>query len=136
MEVAVTQTIPLATFTLPGSPYSVQLARFYVQAALSHYGLGDHNGDVEAVTSELVSNAMVHANARTIELELMRVEGSEAVVVVVKDPSPDLPAMRDLVGFAEHGRGLHVVDALAARWGWTPHDPPGKAVFAIFAKEG
>ena len=36
---------------------------------------------------------------------------------------------------AEHGRGLHVVEALSARWGWTPQDP-GKAVFAIFTKEG
>ena len=36
---------------------------------------------------------------------------------------------------AEHGRGLLVVEALSARWGWTPHDP-GKAVFAIFTREG
>ena len=35
----------------------------------------------------------------------------------------------------EHGRGLHVVEALSARWGWTPYEP-GKAVYAIFTKEG
>ena len=34
----------------------------------------------------------------------------------------------------EHGRGLHVVEALSARWGWTPQDP-GKAVFAILTRE-
>jgi hypothetical protein len=35
----------------------------------------------------------------------------------------------------EHGRELRVVDALSVRWGWALQDS-GKAVFAIFTREG
>ena len=33
------------------------------------------------------------------------------------------------------GRGLQIVAALSARWGWRPLDT-GKAVFAILIREG
>ena len=121
----------LIGFTLPGTPFAVPMARFYVQSALRYYGLGGYAGDVETVTSELVSNAIRHAGAPAVNLELMRLTDSGAVVVVVDDPSPDPPVLRDLADDAENGRGLHVVEALSARWGWTAQDP-GKAVFAIF----
>jgi serine/threonine-protein kinase RsbW len=134
MAIAEAQTTSLVAFTLPGTPYSVRLARFYIRAALGYHDLGHYAGDVEMVTSELVSNAIAHASAEAINLELMHLNDSGAVVVVVTDPSPQPPVKRDPPEDAEHGRGLHVVEALSTRWGWTPHDP-GKAVFAIFAKE-
>jgi serine/threonine-protein kinase RsbW len=134
MAIAAAEITSLVAFTLPGTPYSVQMARFYVRTALNYHDLGDHAGDVETVTSELVSNAIAHASAAAINLELMRLEDSGAVVVIVTDPSPLPPVKRDPAEDAEHGRGLHVVEALSARWGWTPHDP-GKAVFAIFTRE-
>jgi hypothetical protein len=65
----------------------------------------------------------------------MHLEDSGAVVVIVTDPSPHPPVKRDPADLAEHGRGLHVVEGLSARWGWTPYEP-GKAVYAIFTKEG
>jgi anti-sigma regulatory factor (Ser/Thr protein kinase) len=134
MAIATTETTSLVAFSLPGTSYSVQMARCYVRAALGYYDLGDYAGDVETVTSELVSNAITHADAQAINLELMRMEDSGAVVVVVTDPCPLPPVKRDPAGDAEHGRGLHVVEALSARWGWTPQDP-GKAVYAIFTRE-
>lgn len=135
MAVVAAETTSLVAFRLPGTPYSVRMARFYVRASLGYYGLGDYGGDVEAVASELVSNAITHAGARAIDLELMRVEDSGAVVVVVTDPCPLPPVKRDPTGDAEHGRGLHVIEALSARWGWTPQGS-GKAVFAIFTRQG
>jgi anti-sigma regulatory factor (Ser/Thr protein kinase) len=135
MAIAATQTTSLIAFTLPGTPYSVQMARFYVRAALGYHDLGHYTGDVETVTSELVSNAIAHASAAAINLELMHLEDSGAVVVIVTDPSPLPPIKRDPAEDTEHGRGLHVVEALSAQWGWTP-DEPGKAVYAIFTKEG
>ena len=135
MAIAATETTSLVAFTLPGTPYSVQMARFYVRAALGYHDLGDYAEDVEMVTSELVSNAIAHASAQAINLELIRLEGFGEVVVVVTDSSPRPPVKLDPAEDAQHGRGLHVVEALSARWGWTPQDP-GKAVFAIFAREG
>ena len=53
----------------------------------------------------------------------MRLEGSGAVAVVVTDPCPLPPVKRDPAEDAEHGRGLHIVEALSARWGWTTARP-------------
>ena len=64
----------------------------------------------------------------------MRLAGSGALAIVVTDPCPLPPVKRDPVDGAEHGRGLHLVEALSARWGWRPQDP-GKAVFAILTRE-
>ena len=69
MATTATETTSLVAFTLPGTPYSVQMARFYVRAALGYHDLGDYAGDVETVTSELVSNAITHASAQAISLE-------------------------------------------------------------------
>jgi anti-sigma regulatory factor (Ser/Thr protein kinase) len=132
MALAAAETTSLAAFTLPGTSYSVRMARFYVRAALTYHGLADYAEDAETVASELVSNAIAHASAAAINLELLRLEEeSGAIAVIVTDPSPHPPVKRDPTENAEHGRGLHVVEALSARWGWTPQDP-GKAVFAIF----
>jgi anti-sigma regulatory factor (Ser/Thr protein kinase) len=133
MALAAEETTSLVAFTLPGTPYSVRMARFYVRAALTYHGLGVYAEDAESVASELVTNAMSHAGAQAINLELMHLADSGAIVVVVTDPSPLPPVKRDPPAGAEHGRGLHVVEALSARWGWTPQ-PSGKAVFAIFTR--
>jgi anti-sigma regulatory factor (Ser/Thr protein kinase) len=135
MAIAATQTTSLVAFTLPGTPYSAQMARFYIRATLGYHDLSDFVEDVEMVTSELVSNAITHAGAPSFGLELMRLEASGAVAVVVTDPCPRPPVKREPSADDGHGRGLHVVEGLSARWGWTAQDP-GKAVFAIFTREG
>jgi hypothetical protein len=136
MVIAAAESKSLVTVTLPSTSYSAQEARFYVRAALGFHDLGDYAEDVEMVTSELVSNAVMHTGARAFGLELLRLdEGSRAVVVVVTDPCPLLPVISNLPEDAEHGRGLRVVEALSIRWGWAPQDS-GKAVFAIFTREG
>jgi anti-sigma regulatory factor (Ser/Thr protein kinase) len=135
MATTATETTSLIAFTLPSTPYSVQMARFYVRAALTHHDLGDYADDAEAVTSEIMTNAVEHAGAQTIGLELTSLDGSRAVAIVVTDPSPLPPVRRDPAGDAECGRGLHIVAALSARWGWRPQGT-GKAVFAILTREG
>ena len=129
MPIAATQTTSLIAFTLPSTPYSVQMARFYIRAALTYHGLGDYAEDAEMVTSELVTNAVKHSGALKFGLA-----GSGAVAVIVADSSTNPPVRRDLCVDSEHGRGLSIVDALSARWGWRPDDP-GKAVYAILARE-
>jgi anti-sigma regulatory factor (Ser/Thr protein kinase) len=135
MAIAATETTSLIAFALPGTPYSVQMARFYIRAALTYHDLGDYAEDAEMITSEIMTNAVRHAGAQTIGLELTSLEGSRAVAIVVTDPSPLPPIRHDLAGDAECGRGLHIVAALSARWGWRPQGT-GKAVFAILTREG
>jgi anti-sigma regulatory factor (Ser/Thr protein kinase) len=127
------ETMSLAAFTLPGSPYSARMARFYVRAALTYHSLGGYAEDAEMVASELITNAVVHAAAPVVSLELTWLEGFRALVIVVSDPSPLPPVKRAPARDTEHGRGLQVVDALSARWGWRRQDP-GKAVYAILTR--
>jgi anti-sigma regulatory factor (Ser/Thr protein kinase) len=134
MAITATETTSLIAFTLPSTPYSVQMARFYVRAALSYHDLGQYAEDAETVVSEIVTNAVEHAGAQTIGLELTSLEGFRAVAIVVTDPSPMPPVKRDPAGDAERGRGLHIVAALSTRWGWRPQGT-GKAVFAILTRE-
>ena len=135
MAIAAAETATsLVSFTLPSSPYSVQMARFYVRGALRYHDLGDYASNVETVASELATNAITHVGAPSFDLELRRMDDSGAVVVIVTDASPDPPVLRTPDGDCEHWRGLHVVQALSTSWGWTPHHP-GKAVYAIFTKE-
>ncbi len=77
---------------------------------------------VELLTSELVTNAIVHAcSAPDIE-----VAASETrVQVAVTDGTPDAPRVQPEDGTALQGRGLRLVDRLAALWG-TEHLPGGR----------
>jgi hypothetical protein len=135
MAITAEKIIPLAGFTLPGTPYSVRMARFYVRATLSRHGLACFADDAETISAELVSNAVVHAGAQPLSLALGSLEGpGTTIAIVVRDSSPCPPALLDPPPDAEHGRGLQVVNALAARWGW--HWPPqqaGKWVYAFLA---
>lgn len=133
MAATATDTTSLIAFTLPSTPYSVQMARFYVRAALNYHDLGQYAADAETIVSELATNAVTHADGPTIGLEVERLD-SGAVSVTVADTSPVPPVMRDPGEEFEHWRGLHVVNALAARWGWTSQET-GKSVYAVLGKE-
>lgn len=134
MATIATQTTSLIASMLPSTPYSVQLARFYVRAALSYHGLGEYAETAETVTSELVTNAITHAGGQAIGLEVMRLGGSGLVSVIVADASPKPPVIHSPTDEFEHWRGLNIVAALSARWGWTPHST-GKYVYAILDRE-
>jgi anti-sigma regulatory factor (Ser/Thr protein kinase) len=135
MATTATETTSLMAITLPSSRYSAWMARYYVRAALKLHGLDGYAADAATVTSELVTNAIIHTKAETICLELARLQDTAEVAIVVTDPSPSPPVRHELSGDAECGRGLHIVAALSERWGWR-HQGTGKAVFAILTREG
>ena len=125
----------LIAFVLPGTPESVRTARFHVRAALGFHGLDDYVDDAAVITSELVANAVQHVSgdgAETIGVSLARAWNPPAVTIVVSDSSPDGPRRCDPPADGEQGRGLQIVEALSAHWGWHPQDG-GKAVFAVLA---
>ena len=113
------------------------MARFHVRAALGFHGLAQYADNAEIITSELVTNAIQHVcgdGTETVGIALARTRNPEAVTVVVSDSSPEGPAMREAPAGGERGRGLKIVEALSAHWGWHPEDG-GKAIFAILARE-
>jgi anti-sigma regulatory factor (Ser/Thr protein kinase) len=118
-------------------PGQVAMTRCLIRAALRHRGLGAYADDAAWIASELVTNAIQHATtdiADKIGVTLLRAWGGEAVSVVVTDPSPVPPVKREATSAGEHGRGLHIVEALSAHWAWDPEDD-GKAVYAILTRE-
>ncbi len=127
----------LIAFALPSIPESVPVARLRVRTALGFHGLGDYAEDAEIITSELVANAVQHVRGdgtETIGVTLAHAGSPAAVTVVVSDPSPEGPIRRDTSADGERGRGLQIVEALAAHWGWREEEG-GKAVFAVLARE-
>jgi anti-sigma regulatory factor (Ser/Thr protein kinase) len=83
--------------------------------------------DLEVVTSELVTNAIVHANSSSV-VEV-RLVGGDCVEVAVSDTDPEPPVKR--IPYEQHtrGLGLHIVDALCEAWG-VRQDAAGKVVWA------
>jgi anti-sigma regulatory factor (Ser/Thr protein kinase) len=81
----------------------------------------------ELLTSELVTNALMHGSGRiTVVMEHDR----DGLAVTVCDDEPALPALPDPDPLSLGGRGLHLVAALADAWGVTPVDgSPGKGVW-------
>ena len=131
---ASTQMLALA---LPSIPESVPVARWHVRVVLGLHGLGEYAEDAEIITSELVTNAVQHACAngtQTIGVTLTQAGSPAAVTVAVSDCSPRGPVKRDTPTNGEQGRGLQIVEALSAHWGWR-HQDGGKAVFAVLARE-
>lgn len=93
---------------------SVPEARRHIRAALDAWHL-DHL--VEAamlLTSEVVTNAVLHARTR-VTLRVTR-EGDTAIRVDVTDGSPVIPAMRHRSDTATTGRGIRMLEQLADEW--------------------
>ena len=133
-----TQASPrLTAVALPGIPGSVPAARRHVRDALGSHGLSEYAQDAAIITSELVANAVQHAGgngAATIGVTLTCAENPAAVTILVSDSSPQGPIRRETPTDGEQGRGLQIVEALSAHWGWRCEDG-GKAVFAVLARE-
>ena len=111
----------LIALALPSISESVPVARRRVRAALGSCGLGEYADDAEIITSELVTNAVQHAcgkGTQTIGVTLTHAASTAAVTVTVWDSSPHGPIRHDTPADGEQGRGLQIVEALSAYWGW------------------
>ena len=103
---------------LDGGLASSSRARLFVRQALSGRVDDEVVDDAVLVTSELVTNATVHAGTPSV-LEVC--VAGDRVVLRVTDADPALPVRRRAVlGGASTGRGLHLLDVLCARWGSEP----------------
>lgn len=93
-------------------PGEVQGARRFVAASLESWGFDP--GDVTLLTSELATNAVLHARS-PFRVTLIR-RGCRLRVEVADDNSR-LPAVALVPPDANSGRGLALVQTLAGAWG-------------------
>jgi anti-sigma regulatory factor (Ser/Thr protein kinase) len=120
------------TCVLPRSTTAPALARGFVDAILASWSVRDTFADLPLLASELVTNAVRHANgdvALSLRLETDRVR------VAVTDNSEKLPVMSDLDAAHDGGWGLHIVDRLASSWGLEADDD-GKTVWCEVVEPG
>jgi len=138
MASAATQANPrLIALTVPSIPGSVPVARLQVRAALGSRELGEYADDAEIITSELVTNAVQHLcdnGTKTIEVTITYAGSPAAVTIAVSDSSPRGPIRRDTPPGSEQGRGLQIIEALSAYWGWR-QEGGGKVIFAVLTRE-
>ena len=110
---------------LPSDPASVGAARRFVSDVLQAWSLEEVSDEAEILTSEVVTNAVLHTT-EGVEVTVERLP--DAVRVEVADSSVRMPQLREVGDDAMSGRGLHIVDVLARRWGVDPAEN-GKSVF-------
>ncbi|MFJ3925172.1 SpoIIE family protein phosphatase [Streptomyces sp. NPDC090022] len=100
---------------------SVAGARAFVRDTLQGWGFLDIMDDAVVLTSELVTNAVVHAGTRA-EVLCLRAEDGVRVEVADRYPERGLPLQHPgerpyADPDRENGRGLMLCAALATRWG-------------------
>ena len=119
----------LCRLTLPGQPDYVREARNLVAKALGD--LHPRRDDAVLMTSELVTNAVLHTNSRrpggTVVITVL--ESADGVRVEVADSGSELtaPVVRADV-FCADGHGLFLVQSLADQWGYL-RDEAGTTVW-------
>ncbi|WP_432174438.1 SpoIIE family protein phosphatase [Streptomyces sp. Tue6028] len=104
---------------------SVATARSFVRDTLQGWGFGDIVDDAVVLTSELVTNAVVHAGTSA---DVLCLRSDEGVRIEVADryPEREIPLQAAAINMGspdrEGGRGLQLCAALAGRWGveYTP----------------
>jgi anti-sigma regulatory factor (Ser/Thr protein kinase) len=101
-----------------GTIAAVAEARGFVTQQLRRWGLESLASDAELLTSELVTNAVLHARGDVITVIVAVAEG--VAEIGVSDRSSDLPEQRSRTWRAEGGRGLRLVDLVALEWGVVP----------------
>jgi len=120
----------LGSLTIPGHPEQVSAARAFVARTLSAHRPGTDADTATLLTSEIVTNAIVHTKSG--------VEGGTVTIVVIGIPrgvlveiidggSAGAPVVKgDL--YATDGHGLFLVQNLAAQWGYL-REPAGTTVW-------
>ncbi|MBK3640722.1 SpoIIE family protein phosphatase [Streptomyces sp. MBT33] len=115
----------VADWDLPADPAVVADARKEAARQLTEWGLEDLAFTTELVVSELVTNAIRHAQG-PIRLRLIR---ERALVCEVCDGGATAPHLRHPRTTDEGGRGLLLVSQFTDRWG-TRFVPEGKVIWA------
>jgi anti-sigma regulatory factor (Ser/Thr protein kinase) len=113
----------IGSLTIPGRPEHVREARAFVAKALGEL----HPGLDTAVllTSELVTNAVMHSTSRCAggSISVVILDSAGGLRIEVVDQGSDLssPVVRGDV-YASDGHGLFLVQSLSDQWGYLRDD--------------
>ncbi|MBV2355737.1 ATP-binding protein [Streptomyces sp. J2-1] len=105
---------------------AVPEARRELRELLRHWGRPGRSDIAELLTSELVTNALVHTDDDAVLIAVVSEHGLRVEVrdFVPRRPLPRVPVAAEDTG----GRGLLLLESLADAWGVRPHGA-GKSVW-------
>jgi hypothetical protein len=118
---------------LTAGPTAPGIARGQVRATIAAWDIPVDTSVAILLTSELVTNAVMHEAGEAIKLVITC--GYGQLGIDVHDTSCDLPVPVDGPPDAETGRGLVLVASLSSSWGYY-RTPTGKAVYFTLALAG
>ena len=119
------QQVDAVSTTLPADSASAGAARRFVTSTLACWHADQLIEAAELLTSELVTNAVLHAGS-AVQLRLApTVDGIRCEVF---DCGPGSPRMRCAAPEDLNGRGLQLVDLMSQAWG-VALAPGGKTVW-------
>ncbi|WP_405883539.1 SpoIIE family protein phosphatase [Streptomyces sp. NBC_01136] len=115
----------------------VSEARRFVRDCLQRWSATEICDALEVITSEAVTNALIHADS-DVDVRIREYDDRVRLEVRDSDAHPPLPSAMSVSdeaeqSRAEHGRGLMIVDCLATTWGSSPHGR-GKTVWMELKK--
>jgi DNA-binding NarL/FixJ family response regulator len=114
-----------AYLQLDAHPSSARRAREFVEATLEQWACGHLADIVLLLTSELVTNAVLHAGS---DVDLSLRLATDTLQIAVADRSPVQPVIREQSEESTNGRGVLLLDAMAQRWSVIPTEA-GKIVW-------
>lgn len=121
----------LCEIDMDASTSSIRKARVFVDVTLSAWDLHALREPAVLLTSELATNAVVHART-PFRVSVML---DDDLTIEVADGSEELPRLETVAVDGESGRGLLLVSRLADRWGSRQEDR-GKTVWFSFELDG
>ncbi len=125
---------PVLHLTVRPGLHAPAVARAFIRLAVELLG-ASANDDVLLLTSEAVTNSVVHASTTSVGVSLWRTGGT--VHVSVTDNDPEEPQMQPADPGRAGGFGIRLIDMLAADWGVARTDDEGKCVwFEVPVAEG
>ena len=122
---ATSDEIARAQIDLPAQLASGWQARLFLADRLSEWQLESVRDEALLLTTELVTNAVIHARS-AVSVTLRR--GVERLRVEVSDTGGGALRFREPTGDAQTGRGLQLLEALASSWGTSAFEA-GKLVW-------
>ena len=118
---------------LSPEPQSASAARAWIREQLTVMGHPELVDSAQLATSELVTNAVLHARTR---ITLAVSDDDDEILIEVADTS-NLRLLRSAAdnppegGLTTVGNGLHIIGALARRWGVRERGGEGKTVWFV-----
>ena len=123
------QGIPVKDFKLSAED-EIAAVRQGVRQLLAEWDLVELTDDIVLVVSEMLANALHHADGGVAAIRIHR--RPDAVVIEVSDHGASAPLLGQPAFDDDRGRGMFLIDRLADRWGFRRTDD-GKVVWCEMA---